>query len=252
MYEINQDDFPDDFRQAWCDAGSHINQQGQEGVKWLRSNLIKPIAEHLSFLLGNQLVFVFVEINSVPFSGSAKDLFINAALEASAIPCVLKMEQKVGGFEPVFGGWGFKHALTDLPINPTDLVSNEDVEMSNWELHDFAIKTVCSHLEKEGHTIYSSQSSLHIAPSIWFQDKHQLNWVIVRAVRYPNKTAPRPTNLDDMKKHYAKVSESGYFASVSVANGNDPFDPMAEKYGNFLPLFRGGPLFISFSGLESL
>ncbi len=42
----------------------------------------------------------------------------------------------------------------------------------------------------------------------------------------------------------------GYFASVSVANANDPFDPTANESGNYLPLIRDVEYMCSFNGLE--
>ena len=62
MYEIEQGELPQEFTFAWQCAGQHIQKMGQEGVQWLRANLNPPIAEHLSFRLGNQLIFVYVDV----------------------------------------------------------------------------------------------------------------------------------------------------------------------------------------------
>ena len=43
----------------------------------------------------------------------------------------------------------------------------------------------------------------------------------------------------------------GHFASVGVASADDPFDPNAIRNGNFVPLFRGYEMHISYEGLRS-
>lgn len=184
MYEIEQGELPKEFASAWQCAGRHIQKMGQDGVQWLRATLNPPIAEHLSFRLGNQLIFVYVDVDVLPFIGKRKDLFLSVAREATATPCILKMEYSRGTFEPTHSGWGLVDAVTGKAVNPTDMVSNERIEMSDWELHDFAIQVVRSHLEKEGKKVFSAQPSLHIDPSIWFEDKSGPCWVVVRAARY--------------------------------------------------------------------
>ena len=56
----------------------------------------------------------------------------------------------------------------------------------------------------------------------------------------------------DIAKGSAKLTNKGNFAVVRVANANDPFDPMADKFGNFLPLFRGQGLSVGYDGMQSL
>jgi hypothetical protein len=250
MYEIEQGELPKGFSSAWQCAGQHIQKMGQEGVQWLRATLNPPIAEHLSFRLGNQLIFVYVDVDVLPFIGKRKDLFLSVASEATAIPCILKMECSRGTFEPTYSGWGLVDAVTGRAVNPTDMVSNERIEMSDWELHDFAIQVVRSHLEKEGKKVFSAQPSLHIDPSIWFEDKSGPCWVVVRAARYPKKKADRPANLEDIKQSCSRMSRVGFFASVTAANADDPFDPFAEKNGNFIPLYRGHGMSVRFEGIE--
>ena len=186
----------------------------------------------------------------LPFVGRRKDLFLSVAREATATPCILKMEHSRGTFEPAHSGWGLVDALTGKAVNPADMVSDERIEMSDWELHDFAIQVVRSHLEKEGKKVFSAQSSLHINPSLWFEDENGPAWVVVRAARYPKKSADRPANLEEIKDYCSKMSREGFFASVTAASADDPFDPFAEKNGNFSPLFRGHGMKVRFEGIE--
>lgn len=249
MYEIKQGELPKDFHLAWRAAGRHIQQTGQEGVQWLRANLNPPVAEHLSFRLGNQLFFVYVDTDSLPFTGKCRDLFLNVSREATATPCVLKMERSRATFVPVYAGWGLRDAVTGLVVNPADMVSDELIPMSDWELHDFAIQIVRTHLEKEEKKkVFSSQSSRHIDPSIWFQDSRGPCWVVVRADRYPKQEAMRPGNLEDIKRSCARLSGVGFFASVTVASADDPFDSTISAP---VPLYRGHGMIVRFEGLQS-
>jgi hypothetical protein len=47
----------------------------------------------------------------------------------------------------------------------------------------------------------------------------------------------------------AKMGKSGFFASVSVASADDPFDPSGS---NAMPLYRGHAMIVRFEGLESV
>jgi len=104
MYEIEHEEPPKEFTIAWQHAGMHIQKMGQEGINWLRANLNPPLAGHLSFRLGKQLVLAYVDTDGFPFTGRRKQLFLNVSDEATAIPCVMKMQQRLGEFEPVLGG----------------------------------------------------------------------------------------------------------------------------------------------------
>jgi hypothetical protein len=79
-------------------------------------------------------------------------------------------------------------------IDPPTLVSNEPIEMSDWEVHDLAIQIVASYVDKSCAAL-SKQPSLHIDPSVWFRDEHGPAYVVVRSARFPRTDAPRPANL---------------------------------------------------------
>ena len=138
---------------------------------------------------------------------------------------------------------------TNEPIDPLALVSNEKIEMTDWEVHDFAVQVVRDHvLEKLGHKFMSSQSDQEIDPSIWFVGDDGQEWIVVRSARYPRGDAPRPDNLTDIADLCSKLGKKGYFASVCFANVDDPFDPTGEN--SALPLWRGHEAFIKFEGLH--
>jgi len=245
MYEINQEDFPQEFVVAWQSARLHIQSMGQDGVKWVRSNLFKPVAEHLSFLLGNQLIFVFIEVEGVfRFANNPRKLFLDASREAKAIPCLIRMERGISEYRPKGSGWGFVHAVSGQTIDPPSLVTDELIEISDWELHDMAISVVRNMLEKEGKEILSWQSALRIDPSIWFRDRNGLCWVVVRTARYPIARADMPANITSIGMSRSKMSDRGYFASVCVSSTEQ------ETSSRSLPLYRGHGYYVNYKGLE--
>ncbi len=245
MYEIDQPEPPESFRRAWHEAGMHLQQQATEGIRWLRAELRPPLAEHLAFLLGNQLVFVFVEPEDALFGN--KELFLRVSADAKAIPCLMPMAFVGGKFQPKYMGWGLVHALTNEPVNPAVLVSDELIEMSDWELHDMAIQVVRQGLQEEGKEVFSYQPSMEIDPSIWFYDGGDEFWVVVRAARYPATSAEMPANIENISKNCAHKAKGGFFASVGLACKDDPFLPDGE---GAIPLYRGHGMFVKYEGLE--
>jgi len=61
-----------------------------------------------------------------------------------------------------------------------------------------------------------------------------------------------PDNIDDIAAACASMGTTGYFAAVTVANADDPFDPDASANGNFLPLWRGHAVFPKYAGLQEV
>jgi hypothetical protein len=251
MYRVEQEEPSTDFKQAWGAAGRHIQSQADTGLSWLRKNLNRPMAEHLSFRIGNQIFFVFVEAVEFKFE-VGEQLFSKVINLAGAVPCLMPMEKRLGEWRPKHGGWGLIDINTGKVINPLDYVTDQLIEMSDWELHDFAIQIVCSSLEKQGKKIFAKQPSMEIDPSIWFEDGAGDHYVIVRAGRHPSAVVPLPEDTPEIKRACLGMSSSGYFASVIVANSQDPFDPNAKSNGNFLPLYRGHGMRVKFTGLLAL
>ncbi len=251
MYPVEQEKPSQAFVKAWQAAGHHLQKQGQEGINWVRADLNPPMAEHLSFRIGNQLIFIFVEAAEFSFQQNPQ-LFIEAAKEATAIPCILPMTEQLAEYTPASSGWGLLHAETGKAVNPLELVSDKLIEISDWELHDLAIQVVKESLKKEGKNVFSAQSSLAIDPSIWFEQSGQAYWVVVRAARFPKLDTQIPDNIGDIKGNYSAVGKTGYFASVSAGNSENTFDPKAKESKNPLPLYRGHPMFIKYEGLKEI
>ena len=251
MYDVVQEEPSEDFKRAWQAAGRHLGPLGGDGFNWLRANLNPPMAEHLSFRLGNQIFFVFVDAAEFQYDRT-NDLFLKVSREANAVPCIMPMTERLTCYEPSLSGWGLIHAETKVSVNPPDLVSDELVEMTEWELHDFAVHFVKSQVSDEGKNVLSAQSSREIDPSIWYEDGGDAFWVVVREARHPNIKAAMPNNIHDIADGCSRIGKVGFFASVVVANHSDPFDPEAKTNGNFLPLYRGHALSVKYHGLQEI
>ena len=63
-----------------------------------RTKLTPPVREHLSFRLGNQIFFVWVEVEKEQFG--SYDLFNHACEQANAIPCILPIVKSPDGYAP--------------------------------------------------------------------------------------------------------------------------------------------------------
>lgn len=241
MFEVKQAEPSTLFKQAWSAAGTHIQRRAGGGLNWLRADLNPPMAEHLSFRMGNQIFFVFVEAaeQNLKFGG---DLFLKAAKAANAVPCLMTMRQRLSSWEPESAGWGLTHAENGLSVVPPALVTDELIVMTNWELHDLAIQVVSRYLDEHGNQVFSKQPSMAIDPSIWFKDVSGPHFVVLRETRYPSTDAPRPATIAQIKESCAQLSTSGFFASVAVADATDLN----------LPLYRGHGMHVRFTRLVEL
>lgn len=245
MYEVNQPPASKKFTSAWLIAAKHLQIKGGGSIRWLRTGLNTPLAEHLSFFVGNHLIFVFVGVEGVP-GPSSRTLFLKAAEDANAIPAIIPIKHNGKEYQPMLKGWGLLHAETRRLLDPSTLAPDEQIEMSGWEIHDFALQVIENYLLEKGNTIISKQSSLNVDPSIWFRDENGESYVIVRSGRYPLQRASEPENIYQIVHTCKPKSLFGYFASVTVADHEQQFTD------DILPLFRGQGMIVRFTGIEPL
>jgi hypothetical protein len=246
MHEITMAEPSRDFLAMWNAAGNHIQSFFQDGLQsWLKVDPSPPFLEHLSFRLGNQVFFLRLEDveERVAMPGSREGL-LQVADGWNSYPCVMPLRRTLGGWEPDRPGWGLVDLRDGRNINPSMLVTDEPVPMTDWELLDFAVQVVRNNLKELGCEIMSSHSNPHVDPNIWFVAERGKGpqWVVVRAACYPQQRAEHPTNLDAIARNVAHMSRRGHFASVGFASAGDPKEP----------LWRGHGAEIAFNGLEPL
>lgn len=254
MHDIHMAEVTEDFARCWNAAGLHIQNQAQGPIQsWLRAHLNPPFLEHLSFRLGNQLFYLQLEdVDGHLVTPGNPEGLLAIADGCAGYACVMPMRKVGTDWEPTEPGWGLLDARTRKPINPAALISDEKIVMTDWELQDFAVQVVRDQLAKEGRKLMSWNGDPGVNPSIWFVGDAGPEWVVVRAVRYPAAEADLPNNLAEMKAHFNKLGNLGYFASVSMASVDDPFDPDAVTNRNFVPLYRGHGMHVRYEGLQKV
>ncbi len=252
MYTVDMTTMSEEFLPCWVGAARHLDARMDGGIQsWLRRYPDPPYVEHLSFRLGNQLFFVRVEDADRNVEGpSNPDALRHVASLANGHACVMPM-RKVGvegNWLPTETGWGLLDAATRKLVDPLSLVSDALIEMTDWEVHDMAVEVVRQQLRKEGYEVTSWHGNRGFDPSIWFVgDSKGLEWVVVRATRYPAMQAERPSSWMEIAATCSSTSSIGHFASVALAN----VEQASESAGNtVVPLWRGHGTFARFTGLE--
>lgn len=251
MNDIEMHEASPEFAQCFQAAGRHLLTQAQ-GVElsWLKADLRPPFLEHLSFRIGNQLFFIRLEEvgGQLATPGGSQGL-TSIADGCNGHACLMKMRYTPHGWKPENPGWGLTDIKTGLSINPAELVSDDKIEMTDWELHDFAVQQVrLLAVEKAGKQLMSFCGNPDVDPSIWFVGENGPEWIIVRAVRFPQNKAEIPDNIKEIAASCARLSKVGHFASVAFAGTYSKFDPEDPE-----PLWRGyGGMHANFSGLQSL
>lgn len=251
MYDIVNEPMTPEFLECWRAAAMHLDRQVPGGMQsWMRSHPFPPYLEHLSFRIGNQLYFVRVEDVDEAVNGPGNTHGLRAAAEGNrGHACLMPMRKDSGGaWRPETNGWGLIDPDTGDPIDPDSLVTDEAIEMTDWEVHDFAVQVVRDHLSGAGHQLISWQSDPGIDPSIWFVGESKgPEWVVVRGVRFPEREARRPADWSELAVNLARVSRIGHFASVALVSAEQPFAHEGELPA---PLHRGTGMIVRFAGLE--
>ena len=250
MNDIEMHKISEEFFRCWQASGKHLQALAQDGsLSWLKANLNPPFLEHLSFRMGNQLYFIRIEdVDGKVLGPGNPNGFRTIAKGCNGFPCRMPMRRIGFEWKPDAPEWGLIHAETGQLINPIALKSDEKMEMTDWELHDFSVQVVRDYIaEKLGRQMMSSQGNPNVDPAIWFVGDNGPEWVVVRAVKFPEKEAMVPSNLPAIAASCARMSTVGHFASVAVASAEDPFNPSVDVPP--LPLWRGHEMFIRFEGL---
>lgn len=266
MYKIDPPDVSEDFANCYETAGHHLQSRllacesrGEGWWGWIKANLNSPSLEHFSFRVGNQLFFVrVIDVDEKIAIPGNPDGYKIIAKKCNGHACLLPMRNvspslgsKIVEWKAEGQGWGLVNPDTREPVDPLALVSTEKIEMTDWEVHDFAVQVVRDYVtEKLGHELMVFQGDPNVNPSIWFVGDDGPEWVVVRFARYPEEEAAPPDNLANIIADCSKLGKRGHFASVCFANAEDPFDPINKN--SALPLWRGHPSHTKFDGIHLL
>ncbi|MDA9043105.1 hypothetical protein N9H56_00945 [Pseudomonadales bacterium] len=256
MFPIEYQQPSKEFALCWKAAVVHLSAMNDLGRKrFIRATLTPIILEHLSFVLGNQIFFIHVcDVNNEVKPPSSIKGCIYAAELGNGVPCILEMQKdESGDWMPANEGWGLKHSDSNDLINPVDYMTNQDVEITDWEVADVANLRVAKEIEESGGTILSTNSDPNVHPSVFFLDQEgKPHFVIVVAARYPDEPELEEGLIEKIKEGVSGFATSGFIAEVTLVSVDDPLDPDAKENGNHLPLLRGRGYHQKFSGLLAI
>ena len=148
--------------------------------------------------------------------------------------------------EPSVELLAFEVVETGAPLEETRFDTGTRIEISDWELLDFAIQCVRSQLEKEGYRVRGWTSEPGADAHIVAHKDHVNTRILVGAARYP---ALEPIfDRDRLMAVAEQVLIEGdqlATASVSLAHADEAF-----SRDQVLSLYRGEPAIVTFRGLE--
>jgi hypothetical protein len=234
-----------------------------DGFKWIKTELTYPSFDDLTFAFKNSIFSVVIELidkKGSSFTTQQRKRLLKACEENNLIPCTFKLNFREKN-DDLLGklidnksqldyelsvleqGWNLYDARTNQKITPTVLASNEQAEMSKWELSNFAIQIVRSQLEKEGNQILSFCDIPEINPQIWFKNKKgETGWVIVKHINDEKDLDYKEwVGLEDRSPQLKPYD--GYFASVQF---------YSIRTNSPTKLFRGDEMNINYKGLERI
>lgn len=252
MHEIPNEEVSPEFIDCWKAAVRHVDSFWDSGLQsWLKCNLLSPFLEHFSFRIGNRLFFVRIEDvdGRLKIPGSLWGLQ-RIAEACGGTACLMRMKRSGRGWGPYDGGWGLVDHPSLQTIDPHRLVTDELVEMTDWEVHSFGIQVVRHHISEKASVIETYQDDPELSPSIWYTIGQERRYVIVRTCRYPAEPPQPDSKLTSIVDRLKNEADGGDFAALSVASINDAFDPSGEIPAT--PLWRGHGLTVKFAGLQPL
>jgi len=103
VYQINNPEMTPGFVEAGRAAAEHLQSEIGEKINWLSPSPCDLKGSHLTFRLGNQVFFVFVEIDDRPFE-TMEAMFLKCAEKAHAVACIMPMRKTGTCFIPAGAG----------------------------------------------------------------------------------------------------------------------------------------------------
>jgi hypothetical protein len=241
-----------------------------DGWLSIKTNMYADDFPHLIMRYRNQLAVIFIDVDwdQEPISEldqRKEKQMIDIAGQLTGTPIVVGIEisgdtkQPLKTISDVEGCSEIEFSLSrpylahELLENREWLPQNHDleaeVELSNWEVHDFGIQVARQALQHDGHQIQHYDSGFSALIQIEAVIDSELTFILCRTVRYPKMTANfEPELVQKAAEHAARNNAVLKTASVRLVNSDDALDPGS----NFaLPLFRGKEVSAGFDGLET-
>jgi hypothetical protein len=216
------------------------------GFSWIKAELTYPAFDHLTFGYNNSIFSVLIELMDETVSSLTeiqRTRWLEACTEYNLIPCLFKINciSMSNGYNltPMDAAWNLFDVDGRHLVNPIVESSDDDTEMSAWEIHNFAIQVVRQNIEEKGYEVLSFCDLVEVNPQIWFLDEvGNKNWVIVQSSTGQELSSIDPwRGIEQLNEHLLPFN--GYFAGVQISS---------EKPS----LYRGDGMFVDFEGLEQI
>ena len=218
--------------------------------RWVKAEYTYPAFDSMNFMYKSCIFSVIIDILDEHGESYMPEEFAKRQLYASKtynlIPCKFPVvvndphEPKPEEIRPLHDGWNLYNTQTGEEIIPEQISTSDPVEMSDWELHHFALQFVTNYLQAKHRKILSWQDTLEIDPQIWFIDgKGNKCWLIVRCSREKDEVK-KPEKINEIIRRCFK--NDGYFAGINL----EPKDSDADK------IYRGKDVKVSFNGLKKI
>jgi hypothetical protein len=217
-----------EFARCVSAAVEHIKWQFQDPLRsWLKTDLIPPFLEHFSFRFGNQLFFVLCEdVSGEENFPSSRETLLNLAIVSRGNPCLMPMERIQDSWQPSEAGWGLLDLRTGEYVNPLNMVTDERIEMTDYEIYSAAIEYLKESYLSSGNQVIFANCNPRMDPGFWYTDSEGTKTITVRAVRYPVLYADLPDNWPAICTEAAHRSMSGTFLSIGFMNCKEPDGPL--------------------------
>jgi hypothetical protein len=226
---------------------------------------------HIVMRHRNQIGIVFVNLNwnklaISRFDSAVEDRLTDQSRAMNAIPLVASLDivgepdrsmskiSEIEACKSIQFNLRRPYVLHDLSTGSEWNSSNYDleaeIELSEWEVHDFGIQVVRQTLEKDGQRIEKWDSDLAAPVQIIATINQILTYIVSRTVRYPAVDAE--FGVDDLRRAGVLAARNRTVlktASVSLASTDDPFAPGGI---NVQPIFRGVGVLPRFEGLKDV
>ena len=220
----------------------HEKMNQVENCSWLKSEMTRPSFDHFSIAYKNQVFSILIDIRDDDGNSFLPPEFLKRQLgeakKNNLIPCLFPVviENMDSTTARVIdnNNWNLFDSVSGDVIIPEKLVSDEKIEMSPWELHNFAIMQTRFMLKQQDYKIVSFQNVIGVDPQLWFLDDDGNNsWVVIRY---------NEINLDDLTEITRRCFKfNGYLAKFEFISNNP------DK-----KIYRGDSIGVKFIGFEKV
>jgi len=209
-------------------------------MRWIKTEPSYPSFDDFTFAYKNQIFSVMV----LRVDDKGRIIDPPPRLEAlrretgrnNLVPCVFPLHYKTG--RPIFPGtWNLVNPFTGKRVAPDKMRSDSLVEVSDWEIRNWAVNIVWNYLDREGFEKCSYCDAPEINPQIWFKDRnHKECWIQVLYSVEPNDVEKQNFSFYDWPPEV--LSHDGYVAHVGFAPVEAPI------------LYRTHGACVKFQGIE--